>query len=113
MNLEASDFHYKSLMVDDIWIPLGENILIERYRPVWNHIITGFGIKDPGNRRKDQHRSLWDVVHPGRKFANKLGENPQKPDNVVADLTSYFATGSVPKRLKAEATKGEDPGGDA
>lgn len=112
-NLEAANFHYKSLMVDDIWIPLGENILIERYKPVWNRLIAGFGIKDPGQRRKAQHRSLWDVVHPGRKFAIKLGENPQTAENIVADLKSYFSTGSVPKRLKAAATKELEPGSDA
>lgn len=30
--------------------------------------------------RKDQYRSPWDVIHPGRKFADKLGVNPPHGD---------------------------------
>lgn len=111
-NLEENDFFYKSLVVDDIWIPLGENMLIEQYKPIWNRVIDGFGNKDPGNRRKDQYRSPWDVIHPGRKFADKLGMNPRTAEEIIADLKSYFETGKVPKRLKKAATKDEDPGHD-
>ncbi len=109
-NLDAADFHYQSLVVDDIWIPLGENMLIEQYKPVWNRVIDGFGNKDPGQRRKDQYRSPWDMIHPGRKFADKLGVNPRTTDEIVADLKSYFETGSVPKRLRAAATHANDAG---
>lgn len=111
-NLNSSDFYFRSLSVDDVWIPLGENMLIEQFKPVWNRVIDGFGNKDPGNRRKDQYRSPWDVIHPGRRFAEKLGENKRTQDEIVADLAEYFATGIVPKRLKAAATKEEDPGKD-
>lgn len=99
-NLEAADFYYRHLMVDDIWIPLGENMLIEEFKPVWNRVIDGFGNKDPGNRRKDQYRSPWDVIHPGRKFAEKLGEHPKPATEILAELASYFTTGAVPKRKK-------------
>ena len=109
-NLDPADFHYQSLVVDDIWIPLGENMLIEQYKPVWNRVIDGFGNKDPGQRRKDQYRSPWDVIHPGRKFADKLGVNPRTAKEILADLKSYFETGSVPKRLKAAATRASDAG---
>ncbi len=34
-NLDLADFHYQALVVDDIWIPLGENMLIEMFTPVW------------------------------------------------------------------------------
>lgn len=111
-DLEAADFHFQSLVVDDIWIPLGENILIEQYKPVWNRVMDGFGNKDPGQRRKEQYRSPWDVVHPGRRFAEKLGANPRSAEEILADLMSYFKTGSVPRRLKSAATKQEDPGYD-
>lgn len=60
--------------------------------------------------RKDQYRSPWDVIHPGRKFADKLGVNPRTATEIVSDLKSYFETGSVPKRLKAAATHASDAG---
>jgi hypothetical protein len=100
-NLKAADFYYRYLMVDDIWIPLGENMLIEEFKPVWNRVIDGFGNKDPGMRRKNQYRSPWDVIHPGRKFADKLGEHPKTVTEILAELASYFATGAVPKRKNA------------
>lgn len=109
-NLNAEDFNYRCLVVDEIWIPLGENMLIEQHKPIWNRVIDGFGNKDPGQRRKDQHRSPWDVIHPGRKFADKLGVNPRTAAELVADLKMYFETGTVPKRLKAAATMEDDPG---
>lgn len=111
-NLGAEHFHYQSLVVDDIWIPLGENVLIERYKPVWNRVLDGFGNKDPGQRRKAQYCSPWDVLHPGRKFATKLGANPRTAAEIEVDLKSYFETGTVPKRLKAAATNVDDPGHD-
>lgn len=77
-NLDIEDFSYRSLVVDDIWIPLGENMLIELFKPVWNTVIDGFGNKTPGKGRKGQQRSPWDVLHPGRKFVDKLGLGPGK-----------------------------------
>ena len=34
--------------MDDIWIPLGESLLIEMFVPLWNRILDGFGIHDLG-----------------------------------------------------------------
>jgi hypothetical protein len=96
-NLKVEDFSFRALVVDEIFIPLGENMLIEQFRPVWNLVIDGFGNKDPGRRRKDQYRSPWDVLHPGRNFAEKLGENPIGADKYIAALVTFFETGKVVK----------------
>lgn len=95
-NLELSDFFFRSIVVDDIWIPLGENVLIEEFQPVWNLVIDGFGNKDPGNRRATQLRSLWDTLHPGRFFAEKLADNHIEPITLEAKLAEYFAGKPVP-----------------
>lgn len=95
-NLELQDFHYRCLMVDDIWIPLGENMLIETFKPVWNIVIDGFGNKDPGNRRATQYRSSWDVLHPGRTFAEKLASGGITPEAISRKLERYFAGLPVP-----------------
>jgi hypothetical protein len=34
-NLKLPDFFCRYLTVDDIWIPLGENLLIEMFSPLW------------------------------------------------------------------------------
>jgi hypothetical protein len=89
-NLEIEDFLYRSLIVDDIWIPLGENMLIEKFKPVWNIVIDGFGNKDPGNRRATQYKSPWDVLHPGRAVMEKLVDGGLKPEALIANLDAFF-----------------------
>lgn len=88
-NLKVEDFHFRFLVVDDIWIPLGENMLIELYKPIWNVAITGFGINVPGERRKAQFRSEWDILHPGRKVAEGLGDSGVAASAILAKLTKF------------------------
>ena len=74
-NLDADDFRCRHLVVDDIWIPLAERLLIGHYQPLWNGVVDGFGIHDPGGKpggitgRAGQAKSQWDTLHPGRGFA--------------------------------------------
>lgn len=104
--LGAENFHYQCLVVDDIWIPLAENMLIERFRPVWNLVIDGFGNKDPGRRRADQYRSPWDVVHPGRSFTHKLGVNPCSAVLFCQSIENFYAKGRVSKPRPPAKAKG-------
>jgi hypothetical protein len=90
-NLTLSDFHVRHLIVDDIWIPLGENMLIETFKPVWNRAIDGFGNKDPGNRRASQYKSPWDVLHPGRAFAAKLADSGMTSAFLEQRVADYLA----------------------
>ncbi len=108
-NIELTDFYYRSLVVDDIWIPLGENMLIEKFAPIWNILIDGFGNKDPGQRRATQHRSLWDVLHPGRAFAEKLGLG----DTTAADVSQHvrkFFSGEQVSLVPIEQASDPDEG---
>lgn len=83
VNLELAHFFCRFLIVDDIWISLGERRAIQTYLPLWNTTIDGFGNHDPGNRRKEQYRSDWDVVHPGRIWAEKLGQSPKTSEQIL------------------------------
>jgi len=47
-NLRLSDFRCRYLVADDIWVPLGEALLIGHYQPIWNQVLQGFGNHDPG-----------------------------------------------------------------
>jgi hypothetical protein len=100
-NLKLDDFFFRYLVVDDIWIPLGETYLIERFQPVWNKVVEGFGIKTPGARRKDQYTSLWDMLHPGRAFVGRLGlpPNPKDARQIADEVERYLA---MPKEEKAK-----------
>lgn len=71
-NLEITDFYCRFLVVDDIWIPLAESMLIERFKPVWNRVLDGFGNHDPGKGRYNGMMPQWDCLHPGRAWAERL-----------------------------------------
>lgn len=89
-NLNADDFVCRFLVVDDIWIPLTESLLIERFKPLWNRCLDGFGNHDPGSGRYQQQRSPWDCVHPGRVWANKLRPNKQSQEQLLHAISSYM-----------------------
>jgi len=86
-NLSINDFYFRYLLVDDIWIPLGEALLIEKYKPLWNTVLDGFGNHDPGSGRYKQQVSPWDVLHPGRSWAAKLqdGKAVQEIKKLIED----------------------------
>jgi hypothetical protein len=48
-----------------------EAALIKLHQPLWNTTLDGFGNHDPGKGRYQQARSDWDVIHPGRAWADK------------------------------------------
>ena len=90
-NLKLSDFQCRHLLVDDIWIPLGESLLIEKYKPVWNMLVDGFGHHDQGKSRRGQKKSAWDTLHPGRPWAEK-GEQPNDKfvEQIERDVVAYL-----------------------
>lgn len=90
-NLDIADFACRYLVVDDIWIPLGEALLIERFQPLWNVSIDGFGNHDPGKGRYKQRRSPWDTIHPGRSWAMKCLENDRTANRILESVAEVLA----------------------
>ncbi len=91
-NLEVSDFQCRYLVVDDIWIPLAESMLIDRFQPLWNLEVDGFGNHDPGSGRYQQKRSPWDVLHPGREWAERLQPCAKSRQEIESRITAFFQT---------------------
>ncbi|HUV86180.1 MAG TPA: Eco29kI family restriction endonuclease [bacterium] len=89
-NLDLSDFRCRYLIADDIWIPLGETLVITSTRPVWNLYLDGFGLHDPGGGRRKQQRSLWDTVHPGRRWAARQAPNNLSIEEILAALGNFI-----------------------
>lgn len=90
-NLDIADFTCRWLVVEPIWIPLGESVTISRFAPVWNVIVPGFGNHDPGAGRRKGLRTRWDTLHPGRTFAPFFPERPETAENIADDITQYLA----------------------
>lgn len=91
-NLKIDDFSCRYLTVDDIWIPLGESLLIEMFKPLWNVTVEGFGNHDPGSGRISGKKPNWDILHPGRSWAKKLqpGMSEEKIIEMVKTHLSYM-----------------------
>ncbi len=86
-NLEISGFRCRFMILggieSDLVVPV-EAELIRRYTPLWNSVIDGFGNHDPGRGRYNQAKSEWDVLHPGRPWADRLtGVSPHLEDVIV------------------------------
>lgn len=95
-NLELSDFFCRFLTVDDIWIPLGESLLIAKYSPLWNKIVEGFGNHDPGKGRHKGMRPRWDTVHPGRLWAENCEVRPESSEDIIREAKNYLENNPPP-----------------
>ena len=93
-NLALSDFFCRYLVVDDIWIPLGESLLIQMFSPIWNQVIDGFGNHDPGKGRHQGQMPSWDLLHPGRGWAAKLQPNKRSSEDIMNALCKYLGSQS-------------------
>lgn len=89
-NLNSEDFTCRFLVVDDIWIPLAESLIIQEFKPLWNRCLDGFGNHDPGSGRHNQQKSPWDCVHHGRAWADKLRPNNTDTEKFVLQIEQYL-----------------------
>lgn len=96
-NLRVEDFVAKFLIVDYIWIPLGEALLIATFKPLWNRVLDGFGNHDPGAGRYNGLRPLWDVLHPGRGWALKCKERPETAAEIEGRVASFLSEHGPPR----------------
>ena len=83
-NLRREDFACRYLVVVPVWITLAERFLREHYQPVWNVMLDGFGNHDPGAGRRGMRRPRWDIVHPGRHWAERLSASESTADALAA-----------------------------
>ena len=73
-----------------------------------NFLIEGFGIHTPGKGRKNQVKSRWDTLHPGRHLAKGLPTNPMSKVKIVPLISDFFAGKKVSVLTPAEAVVEED-----
>lgn len=97
-NLDLSDFSCRFVVLKDQEVNLigtVEAALTRQYNPLWNSHIDGFGNHDPGKGRYGQAKSEWDVLHPGRLWADRLtGDSPN--ENKIEDkIGSYHVNKST------------------
>ena len=92
-NLHLDDFRCRFMILEDAaadMIGTVEASLIRQYKPIWNSCIDGFGNHDPGSGRYNQAKSDWDILHPGRAWAERLrGLHPAQKEIKEKTLAYY------------------------
>ena len=78
-NLELEDFVCRYLVVDDVWIPLGESLLIQRHRPR-HRLRCGSHLRHQRHARRDR----GDCLHrrrrrPVRRRLRPAPLHPRRP----------------------------------
>lgn len=94
--LRIEDFSCRYLVVDEIWIPLGESLMITKFSPLWNLLVEGFGNHDPGAGRYNGLCPRWDTLHPGRAWALKCKQRDETTAEVQRDVIVYLKSTSLP-----------------
>jgi hypothetical protein len=94
-NLDIADFYCRYLVEDDIWIPLAESMLIERFKPVWNRVLDGFGNNDLGSGRYKGMKPQWDCLHPGRIWAERLQPCAFTAEQLVERVEAFMESFAI------------------
>lgn len=94
--LDIGDFSCRYLVVDEIWIPLGESLMITKFSPLWNLFLEGFGNHDPGKGRYNGLSPKWDTLHPGRAWALKCRQREETQADIQREVQSYLASTTLP-----------------
>lgn len=92
-NLKVEDFRCRFMILEDAatdMIGTVEASLIRHYKPLWNTTIDGFGNHTPGAGRFNQSKSDWDVLHPGRAWADKCTGKSSTPKEVMEKIKRRF-----------------------
>lgn len=92
-NLHIEDFRCRFMILEDAaadMIGTVEASLIRQYTPIWNSCIDGFGNHDPGNGRYNQAKSDWDILHPGRRWADRLKGVHPTLEEIETKVKAYF-----------------------
>lgn len=94
-SLEVTDFSCRFMILggtESDLISACEAQLIRQFEPLWNTVVDGFGNHTPGEGRFDQAKSEWDVLHPGRTWADRCRGAPPDLESILAKIRDNQAS---------------------
>lgn len=92
-DLLVNDFMCRFVIFEDAgsdMIGTIEAALIKINKPLWNMAVDGFGNHDPGGGRYKQAKSDWDVIHPGRSWAEKCNGHPTAKNTIITNIKRHL-----------------------
>jgi hypothetical protein len=102
--LLVADFECRKLVCASGVQLMAESRLIDLFRPLWNsRFSVAYGVSKHGDRRRKHPKSPWDVLHPGRDWADGLDDKgvpfPDQP--TVGDIIGRIAAHAPSMRIFA------------
>lgn len=133
--IRLEDFQYRRLVVSTHAQFVAERYLITLFQPIWNkEMRVAWGISKHGDRAgRNDARTPWDVLHPGRdwalaprlinskepaeilkQIAGHFARNPAYTDmeRIIEQFRGDFIQDAVEVGASAEDVEGEDPASD-
>jgi hypothetical protein len=104
--LSLEDFRYRYLIVEPAFVPLGEVVLLQEHRPLWNSWLYGFGSNPAGGGRDKTRKSLWDTLHPGRARSSSF-KDAWNTEELKQQVERYLRGEEVDQRLLKLAQEAE------
>ena len=92
--LRLEDFSCRFLVLHPVWVSTVEDLLIAHFDTLWNNVVKGFGIHDPGGKRHEGELPIWDTIHPGRSHAKTMiekGANFLPLEEIAADVDGFIS----------------------
>ncbi len=100
-DLNLPDFWCRWIVLDDVWIGMTEQVLIDAHEPIWNlSIVRGFGNHNQGGTRNTQERSRWDTLHPGRSWAASQRDNRASAERIREEIAAHYRERRRETRVK-------------
>lgn len=102
--LRLEDFDYRAAPIQSGMQAAVEGFLINLFKPIWNkEIAICFGLGKHGDKAatRQNKRSPWDTMHPGRKWAAATRED-QFPREEIEDKIQRHLTRHPPIPTKEE-----------
>lgn len=102
--LRIEDFECRFLVVQSGFQASAESQLIRLFRPVWNsetRVCQGLGKHGDSATTRQNKRSPWDTLHPGRTWAGHSTDDQQPAATIIRDIANHFSAQHI-YRDKAE-----------
>ncbi len=108
-SLAIEDFSCRFMIFDGTssdMIGTLEAAVIKWKKPLWNSFLDGFGNHDPGKGRYEQSKSDWDVVHPGRTWADKCNGRIRSREILLSGIEAFLSKVGQSKSLPMDPSGG-------
>lgn len=92
-SLRIGDFKCRFLVVQSGFQKTAEDYLINFFKPIWNSetkICFGLGKHGDSAETRDNKRSPWDTMHPGRSWADKSSKDQKSVEQIVSQIAMHL-----------------------